>query len=202
LWQHAMRAFFVALVASVSLRSVTKLDVALRADAACGQPSPSSRCQTLCKGNDQCVSICEQVRAMMCDQTTAPAPDAVASAAAASAAATNAVRAAVQEVVAQTKIEAETAAKAVAAQAEAAVAEARANSQRVVEDAASAAAVAAQKRAEDEMAEKAHHVASQAAAAANAAAAAIVTPAPLLSTNMTSSVAPAPAPSSFTQFDY
>lgn len=154
------------------------------------------KCAELCHGNSQCVSVCNDVRMMLC----AGGPEVVyvngysygssgAAAAAAATAATNAVKEAVQAAVLESQEHSKQAADAAKATMEEAVTEAAKITKLAAREAAHTAARAAANAAAKESTQNAHAIASTAAAAAAAAAQAKMSAAPSVPAG-----APAPGP--------
>jgi len=133
-----------------------------------------AQCPSLCKGDEHCISICSDVRNMICDANLAPGVVAVTSdsssvAAAAATAASNAVREAVKDAVGQAAKAAQEAAKVSQAAVKQAAEESSKIAKEAARESAKNAAEAAAKAAAHEASIGAHAVASTAAAAAMAA---------------------------------
>jgi len=160
------------------------------------------QCPVLCKGDDHCTSVCNDVRGMICDANFAPgavyvAGDSASAAAAAATAATNAVREAIKDAVGQAAKSAQEAAKV----AQAAVKQATEQSSKIAQDAAKesakSAAEAAAKAASKEASIGAHAVASTAAAAAMSATVGMAKAPGKAAAPAPGGPGPAPAPAGF-----
>lgn len=133
-----------------------------------------AQCPQLCKGDPHCITICSDVRNMICDSKFAPgvvavSGDSSAVAAAAATAASNAVRDAIKDAVGEAAKSAQEAAKVSQAAVKQAAEEASKIAKEGARSAAKSAAEAAAKAASHEASIGAHAVASTAAAAAMAA---------------------------------
>lgn len=176
--QHSFNSVYVSLKAECKAPGVSDAFNALKNLKGSNLNVASTngaQCPSLCKGDEHCISICSDVRNMICDASFAPGVVAVASgdsssvAAAAATAATNAVREAIKDAVGEAAKSAQEAAKV----SQAAVKQAAEESSKIAKEAAKlsakSAAEAAAKAASAEASIGAHAVASTAAAAAMAA---------------------------------
>merc|ERR1719310_1961874 len=147
--QHSFNSVYVSLKAECKAPGVSDAFNALKNLKGSNLNVASTngaQCPSLCKGDEHCISICSDVRNMICDASFAPGVVAVASgdsssvAAAAATAATNAVREAIKDAVGEAaKLSAKSAAEAAA---KAASAEASIGAHAVASTAAAAAMAA------------------------------------------------------------
>eukprot|EP00746_Dinoflagellata_sp_MGD_P165436 gnl/MRDRNA2_/MRDRNA2_94706_c0_seq1.p1 gnl/MRDRNA2_/MRDRNA2_94706_c0~~gnl/MRDRNA2_/MRDRNA2_94706_c0_seq1.p1 ORF type:complete len:242 (+),score=71.67 gnl/MRDRNA2_/MRDRNA2_94706_c0_seq1:93-818(+) len=178
--QHNFNSVYVSLKAhckapgvSDALNALTNVKNLKGSNAFAGKSG--AQCTELCKGDPHCITICSDVRTMICDASGAPGViavtggDASSVAAAAATAATTAVRDAIKDAVGQAAKYSQEAAKA----SQAAVKQAAEESSKIAKESARLsaknAAEAAAKAASTEASIGAHAVASTAAAAAMAA---------------------------------
>jgi len=185
---------------SDALNAIKNLKGASSAPAPTAQKG--SQCSTLCKGDDNCIAICGDVRNMICDASLAPgvmavSSDSGASAAAAATAAANAVQAAVKDAVGQAAKAAQEAAKVAQAAVKQAAEEGSKIAKQSAMESAKNAAEAAAKAASHEASIGAHAVASTAAAAAMAASMPAKAPAGGAAAPAPGGPGPAPAPAGF-----
>lgn len=172
--QRNFNSVYMALRADCKAPGVGEALNALKSLKGASAAPKGAQCPVLCKGDEHCIAVCQDVRGMICDASFAPGVVAVAGdssqvAAAAATAATNAVREAIKDAVGQAAQSARDSAKV----AQAAVKQAAEEGSKIAKDAAresaKSAAEAAAKAASREASIGAHAVASTAAAAAMAA---------------------------------